>query len=267
MEKIKKAIKFLLGEVNVYRLREMKNRVFPNHFVKKEMKEIEKRKAFYAQFVKEDDLVFDVGANIGNRVAPLLLIKARVVAVEPHDFCQKVLKLRFGKRIDVVPMGLGEKEEVKEFYISDESYLSSFSKSWIDSVKKERFRENTWDNVRKVQMTTLDKLIGKYGKPAFIKIDVEGYEMEVLKGLNSGVKMISFEYTTPEQTDRAISCVERIRSINPDIECNYSVGEGMNFEMDRFIGAEEMLKFINSDAFIQTGFGDIYVRWEGSQFF
>lgn len=263
MEKIKKAIKSLLGEVNVYRLREMKNRISPNDFYKKELNEMGKRKAFYAQFVQENDLCFDVGANLGNRVGPLLSIKARVVAVEPQDFCQKVLKLRFGKKIEVVPMGLGEKEEVKEFYISDASYLSSFSKSWIDSVKKDRFRENKWDKVKTVQMTTLDKLIEKYGKPAFVKIDVEGYEMEVLKGLTSAVKMISFEYTTPEQTDRAISCIERIRSINPEIECNYSVEESMNFEMDRFIGADEMLKLINSEAFIQTGFGDIYVRWKG----
>ena len=263
MEKIKKAIKSLLGEVNVYRLREMKNRISPNDFYKKELKEMGKRKAFYAQFVQENDLCFDVGANLGNRVGPLLSIKARVVAVEPQDFCQKVLKLRFGKKIEVVPMGLGEKEEVKEFYISDASYLSSFSKSWIDSVKKDRFRENKWDKVKTVQMTTLDKLIEKYGKPAFVKIDVEGYEMEVLKGLTSAVKMISFEYTTPELTDRAISCIERIRSINPEIECNYSVEESMNFEMDRFIGADEMLKLINSEAFIQTGFGDIYVRWKG----
>jgi len=193
-------------------------------------------------------------------VGPLLAINARIVAVEPQKFCQKVLKIRFGKKIEVVPMGLGEAEEVREFYISDASYLSSFSRPWIDSVKNDRFKENSWSSVGKVQMTTLDKLIAKYGVPSFIKIDVEGFEMEVLKGLNSPIKMISFEYTTPQQTDRAIACIERIRSVNPDIECNYSVGESMSFEMDAFIGAEEMLNLINRAKFIDTGFGDIYVR-------
>lgn len=260
MAKIKQAVKSLLGEITVYRMREWKNRILPNEFYKKEKVDTIRRQAFYSGFVNANDLCFDVGANLGNRIGPLLAVNARIVAVEPQEFCQKVLKLRFGKKIAVVPMGLGEAEEVKEFYISDASYLSSFSKTWIDSVKKDRFKENKWSNVGKVQMTTLDKLVAKYGTPAFIKIDVEGYELEVLKGLNSPVKMISFEYTTPEQTDRAIACIERIRSVNPDIECNYSVGESMEFEMPEFIKAEEILRLINSNKFIETGFGDIYVR-------
>lgn len=260
MGQTKQAIKSMLGEFNVYRLREWKNRVRPSEFYKAEKADRVKRQAFYAQFVKPGDLCFDVGANLGNRVSPLLALKARVVAVEPQEFCQKVLKWRFGKKIAVVPMGLGEAEEVREFYISDASYLSSFSKTWIDSVQKDRFKENKWSNVGKVRMTTLDKLIADYGMPAFIKIDVEGYELEVLSGLNAPVKMISFEYTTPEQTERAIACIERVRAVNPDIECNYSVGESMAFEMPAFIKVEEMLKLVNSRKFSDTGFGDIYLR-------
>jgi len=260
MGQIKQAIKSLLGEVNIYMLREWKNRIMPNEFSRKEQADMIRRQAFYSRFVKAGDLCFDVGANLGNRVGPLLAAKARVVAVEPQDFCQKVLKWRFGKKIAVVPMGLGETEEVREFYVSDASYLSSFSKTWIDSVKKDRFKENNWSNVGKVQMTTLDKLIAKYGTPVFIKIDVEGYELEVLKGLHSPVKMISFEYTTPEQTERAIGCIERVSSVNPDIECNYSVGESMEFEMAEFIKAGDMLHLIRSRKFSETGFGDIYLR-------
>lgn len=257
---MRQKIKDLLGDVMVYRLRSMKNRVFPNAFYIKEKKEIGLRKAFYRQFVGKNDLCFDVGANLGNRVSPLLQIGARVVAVEPQEICQKILKIKFGDKIRIVPKGLGEKEEVKEFYISDASYLSSFSKTWIDSVKKERFKENTWNSVQKVQMTTLDKLIETYGLPAFIKIDVEGYELEVLMGLNVPVGMISFEYTTPELTERAVNCLKRIQSVSPDIECNYSVGESMEFALDAFISAGEMLSFIGSDKFIETGFGDLYIR-------
>jgi FkbM family methyltransferase len=260
MTKIKQTVKSLLGDFTIYRMREWKNRVLPNEFYKKEQADMQMRQAFYSRFVKANDLCFDVGANFGNRVAPLLAVKAKIVAVEPQEFCQKVLKWRFGKKIAVLPMGLGEIEDVKEFYISDASYLSSFSKTWIDSVKKDRFKENKWSNVGKVQMTTLDKLIAKYGTPAFIKIDVEGYELEVLKGLNSPVKMISFEYTTPEQTERAIGCIERVRSVNPNIECNYSVGESMEFEMAEFIKVDDMLQLVNSRKFSETGFGDIYLR-------
>lgn len=257
---MKSIIKSLLGDINVYRLREWKNKVLPNEFYKKEKAATIRRQAFYSQFVKAGDLCFDVGANLGNRVGPLLAVKARVVAVEPQKFCQKVLKWRFGKKIAVVPMGLGEAEEVREFYVSDASYLSSFSTTWINAVKKDRFKENIWSSSGKVQMTTLDRLITTYGTPAFIKIDVEGYELEVLKGLNSPVNMISFEYTTPEQTERAIDCIERVRSVNPDIECNYSVGESMEFAMTKFINVGDMLDLVNSRKFVETGFGDIYLK-------
>lgn len=260
MAKIKQAIKSLLGDFTLYRIRDWKNKVLPDEFYRKERVDRARRQQFYSRFVQAGDLCFDVGANLGNRVGPLLAIKARIVAVEPHEVCQKVLKYRFGKKISVVPKGLGKAEEAKEFYIANDSYLSSFSKTWIDSVKNDRFKVNTWSNVGKVQMTTLDKLIAKYGTPAFIKIDVEGYELEVLKGLDSPVKMISFEYTTPELTDQAIACIQRIESVNPDIECNYSVEESMEFELPEFINVEEMLRLINSDKFVETGFGDIYVR-------
>ena len=265
MGKITQTIKGLLGEVLVFRLRELKNKISPNEFYIKEKEDKGRRKSFYSKFVGKDDLVFDVGANLGNRVAPLLEIGARVVAVEPQALCQKILKIKFGDKIRIIPKGLGEKEEVKEFYISDASYLSSFSKTWIDSVKKDRFKENNWNKVQQVQITTLDNLIKNYGAPSFIKIDVEGYELEVLMGLSVPVGMISFEYTTPEQTERALNCLKRIQSVNPDIECNYSVGESMDFEVSDFMGAAEMLNFMSSNKFIETGFGDIYVRRKNSR--
>ena len=257
---IKSAVKGILGEVNVFRLREWKNGIFPNEFSRREKEDMTRRIAFYSGFIAQGDLCFDVGANMGNRVAPMLAAGARVVAVEPQEFCQKVLRIKFGKKIEIVPMGLGPQDEVREMYISDANYLSSFSTTWIDSVKKQRFSQNSWNTVKKIQMTTLDKLVEKYGAPAFIKIDVEGFEIEVLSGLTRPAKLISCEYTVPEQTDRAIACIRRIQSFNPAIECNYSVGESMAFEMDKFIGVEDMIRLINTPEFIATGFGDIYIR-------
>jgi FkbM family methyltransferase len=264
MKKLKSILKSLLGDVNVHRLRELKNKISPNEFYKREQEDLARRKEFYGQFVHANDLCFDVGANLGNRVGPLLDIRARVIAIEPQERCRKILHARFGKKIVIVPYGLGAKEEIAEFHISDASYLSSFSRDWIDSVKKDRFKENNWDTVEKVQMTTLDKLIANHGVPAFIKIDVEGYELEVLSGLSMPIGMISFEYTTPEQTENALNCLKRLKAINPDIECNFSVGENMRFEWPEFRGIDEMLRFTGSDDFVNTGFGDIYVRSKNS---
>lgn len=221
---------------------------------------IKTRKLFYSQFVKSGDLCFDVGANIGNRVDPLLLLNAKIVAVEPQISCQKILKSKFGNNIILVNEGLGEKEGIEEFYISDASTISSFSKDWIDSVKLGRFKEYSWATKCKVRMTTLDILIDRYGVPAFIKIDVEGYELEVLKGLTKSVNMISYEYCVPEQTKKVIDCASRLVSINSNIEFNYCIHENMIFCLEKWIKFDKMINIINSDSFQNSLFGDIYVK-------
>jgi hypothetical protein len=51
-----------------------------------------------------------------------------------------------------------------------------------------------WDRSERVRMVTLDGLIERHGLPAYIKIDVEGFELEVLSGLSRPVALVSFEY-------------------------------------------------------------------------
>ncbi|MHB8206946.1 FkbM family methyltransferase [Mucilaginibacter sp.] len=193
-----------------------------------EAREIERKSVFYGSFVKKGDICFDVGANVGNRIMPLLEIGAVVVAVEPQDQCYKYLRRKFGDRIALVKKGLGEAEAVKSFHLSDDSTISSFSDDWISAVKKtSRFKEKKWNKTVSVEMTTVDHVIKLYGQPSFIKIDVEGYELEVLKGLSQSINMISFEYTVPEQPERAVQCIEQIEKFNESIECNYSIGEDL----------------------------------------
>ena len=72
--------------------------------------------------------------------------------------------------------------------------------------------------------------------------------------------MISFEYTVPEQTSQAIACINRLYSINFEIKYNYSVSDSMIYSLERWLNADEMIRFISSDIFIESGFGDIYVK-------
>jgi FkbM family methyltransferase len=219
-----------------------------------------RRKIFYGSFIEKNSLCFDVGANVGNRVAPLLELGARVVAIEPQDDCCKALQKKFGKDIVIVKKGIGGKEGVRSFYISNSNTISSFSEKWINSVKANRFKDYIWEKVVEIQMTTLDKLIEEFGVPHFIKIDVEGYELEALKGLTKPIKMISFEYTVPEQTDVALKCIEQIERHAQSIECNYSAGESMNFHFKNWQSVEQMKDYIKTFEFEQTGHGDIYLR-------
>jgi FkbM family methyltransferase len=238
-----------------------KYQLFRRMQLTKEPKEIlAKRKVFYRQFVQKGALCFDVGANIGNRIEPLLSIGARVVAVEPQSSCYTFLEYKYGKQIEIVTKGLGEAEGVQEFHISESSAISSFSKDWINAVKEERFSSSNWDKSVEVEMTTLDKLIEQYGTPCFIKIDVEGFELNVLRGLSQPIKMISFEYTVPEQTEQAVKCIDQIEKNGGAIQCNYSIGESMHLEFAEWQSPESFKHFLSSDEFIRTRFGDIYVR-------
>jgi FkbM family methyltransferase len=236
-----------------------KGKLNENRFRKQEKKNSRKRTAFYSTFLKPDDLVFDVGANIGNRVESFLEIGCKVIAVEPQQECIKILNAKFGSRIKIIEKGLGAIEEEKTFYIADVNTISSFSEEWINSVKESRFNRNTWSEQRKIQLTTLDQLIKQFGTPAFCKIDVEGYELEVLKGLTTIIPRISLEYTVPEQTANLVKCLGYCNDLSVNYKYNYSITEDMIFQLENFLPFDEFISHVSSEKFINTAFGDIYV--------
>lgn len=250
-----KTIEKFLGDYLVFQIREWRKK-----WDSTLQEEIKKRIAFYSIFIKPGDLCFDIGANMGNRIGPLLKIGARVVAVEPQEKCIKTLRFKFGDRIEIVKKGVDATEGMRTFHISNETTISSFSEDWIRAVKAGRFQAYDWETTVEMSMTTLDALIGSHGLPAFIKIDVEGFEPEVLKGLSQPVRMISFEYTVPEQTDKSLQCIELLERNSKNILCNYSIGESMELAWMDWVSPSEMKQHIASSEFIKTGFGDIYVK-------
>jgi hypothetical protein len=70
---------------------------------------------------------------------------------------------------------------------------------------------------------TLQSLVERYGEPAFVKVDVEGFEAEVLAGLETPIRGLSFEYV-PATRDIALDCVERLAQL-AQYRYNWSVGE------------------------------------------
>jgi FkbM family methyltransferase len=216
-------------------------------------------KRLYSEFVKPRDLVFDIGANVGNRIVPLLEIGAKVVAVEPQPKCIQTLKVRFGEKISLEPKGVDAKSGILTMHISNNTVLSTFSQEWIEKTKNERFKGNDWQRKQTVEMTTFDSLITKYGKPVFAKIDVEGFEKNVLSGLTQSIDYISLEYAVPEQTASLKDCLNILQAINSNAKCNYCVGESMHLELDTWISIEGMKGIMDSEDFIASQFGDIYI--------
>ena len=226
---------------------------------------MKKMRELYSAFVQENNLCFDVGANMGSRVASFLLLKAKVIAIEPQRVCYETLqKLFIHHNVVIVPKGVGATNEVKDFYVADNSLISSFSTEWIQGQKSGHFKNNNWDKVEKVEIVTLDMLIEQYGLPDFIKIDTEGFELEVLKGLTKPVKALSFEYTLPHQKDKAIECINVIDHLYKGrVLYNICRDEAYSMHLAQWVTAAEINKQISSDDFNTKNFGfygDVYAR-------
>ncbi len=236
-----------------------------NIFESKEKKELrKKRRDFYLQFLKSGDIYYDVGANYGNRIEPIIDDNIKIIAFEPQPKCIKKLKSKFGNKITLIQKGLGAKKDTMPMFLARAHTISSLSKDFIKATQESgRFSKYKWDKQIKVEIDTLDN-ISEYGTPSFMKIDVEGFELEVLKGLSTPIKYISCEYTVPERTTSLIDCIKRIDEISGGNKAlfNYSVGESMKWALTDWLTPEEMIKEVKKQSFTDTDFGDIYSKVE-----
>lgn len=214
---------------------------------------------FYSAFIKPGDLVFDVGANVGDRAEIFLALGARVVAIEPQERCWPVLRRRFGrsKNFTLIGDALGAEEGEGVLMLASASTVSSMAPEWVESVTQSgRFAEIEWRGRQPVHVTTLDRVIADHGLPVFCKIDVEGYEQLVLAGLTRKIPVISFEFT-PEYLDAFRQCVDRLEKIGYT-GFNYSFGESMKLDLPSWIDCAEMRRLLDDATFM--AFGDAYAR-------
>ena len=218
-------------------------------------------RSFYGQFVGPGDLCFDVGANLGNRTRCFRMLGCRVVAIEPQARCLAALRAAFvaDASVSIVGMAVGRSAGQGTLHVSPVHVLSSMSPDFIDSTRASgRFADVAWNAVESVTVTTLDALIQEFGKPKFLKIDVEGHELEVLSGLSAAIDAVSFEWT-PELADSAIGCVQKLTELG-DYEFNLSWGESMRFSRPAWRNAEGMIRVIEEFRGESLEFGDIYAR-------
>jgi FkbM family methyltransferase len=213
----------------------------------------------YARFVAHGDLVFDIGSHVGDRVAAFRRLGARVVAVEPQPALAKTLRFLYGRdtAVTVVEGAVGREAGTVALQLNlDNPTVSTASEAFIAaSHGAPGWEGQQWTRTVEVPVTTLDALIARHGAPRFIKIDVEGYEAEVLGGLAAPVPALSFEFTTI-QRDVARACVARCAAIGYRA-FEASLGESLAFEHGRKLDATEITDWLTGLPAAANS-GDIY---------
>jgi FkbM family methyltransferase len=216
---------------------------------------------FYAQFVRPGDLCFDIGAHVGNRLWAFSKLGARVVALEPHPDCMRLLDRWYGRHVHVelVELAVGAESGTRTLFISERTpTVSTISTDWIAAVKATPgFTRIRWDRTIPVRVVTLDELIGCYGPPVFCKIDVEGAEFDVLGGLSYPLKALSFEYI-PATVDVAVACVERLGELGR-YEYNWSPSELHRLRSSVWLGPGQMADLLRRMP-VAGWPGDVYAK-------
>ena len=209
---------------------------FPSEF-----KERQVEPNFYRKFLRshpaKNKLIFDVGANMGHKSIIFSKLAKKVVAFEPSEKLFAFLLRRFkNSNITLFNYALGSSVSESKIYVveNNEAY-NSLNKKHIETTTSNRGIA-TLDTVKSqiIKVEVIENYIQKFGEPKYIKIDVEGYELEVLKGLKTPVPLLSFEANLPEFYTETIESIEYLDKLSSG---NYV----FNFANDNFFLTEEFM--------------------------
>lgn len=217
--------------------------------------------ALNARFVGAGDLVFDIGAHLGDRTGSFLRQGARVVALEPQPLVFRALR-RIYRRCDravLLPWAVGAASGQADLHLNARNpTVATLSQDFVTAAASaEGWQDQAWQTKVTVPMTTLDALIAEHGEPRFVKIDVEGLEPDVLHGLSEPVPALSFEFTTI-QRDAAHVCLARLTTLGT-YEFNLSLGEDHRLRFDPWLDCDDIAAAL--DALPDSAnSGDVYAR-------
>ena len=213
----------------------------------------------YSRFVRPGDLAFDIGSHVGDRISAFRRLGARVVALEPQPLPARAIRLIHGRDSDVTLIEAACGDHQGQITLRINSANPTVSTASTDFVRAadgaEGWREQRWDEERVVPMTTLDVLMTRFGAPAFVKIDVEGFEASVLAGLSQPLAALSFEFTTI-QRDVAYACLDRLAQLGSH-RYNIALGESQEFSFPDFVDRAAMERHIR-DLPHAANSGDVY---------
>lgn len=228
----------------------------PNLMVEILTSKTKKNIDFYSSFLpspsnSDNKLIFDVGANKGNKANAFAKMGYDVVCFEPERKSLETLNYRFknSDKIRIVNKGVSDSEKELTLHVHDyRSGYNTLSDKWVDVLNDDG--ENRWQKKMDivdeytVQTITLDQLIREFGVPLYVKIDVEGHEQEVVKGLTQKVPYLTFEANLPEFIEETVTIINHLYSINASV--TFMPTNHEQLVGDKWLNRDEILEFLKT---------------------
>jgi FkbM family methyltransferase len=218
-------------------------------------REAKSMRRFYRQFFRSGDIVFDVGANVGDYAEAFSDLGACVVAIDPNpDTADSLQKLARIYDIKVERCAVGDCPGTATMNLCQFSHFATLSNKFLEETKGSPDYEGVeWKQQVEVPLVTLDQLAERYGQPVFVKIDLEGYEDKVVSGMSFRPNSLSFEFTTRSK-DIAFRALSRLDGY----EFNAVAGRSFDMLHSQWMSRDEIISWI--DHYSQTQHGDIFGR-------
>jgi FkbM family methyltransferase len=219
----------------------------------REGRELRADAEFYRTLFSPGSLCFDVGANVGEKSEAMLEAGARVVAFEPNPLVLSELRARCEQHRNwtLVDAALGNTPSISTLY-ARRGLVNSGLGQGGDVI-----------GAFNVPVLTLDLAIQRFGEPTFCKIDVEGWELEVLQGLTRSVPLLSFEFQLGDRGIRkTLGCLEMLAGFGPAL-INVTPAETPRFHFREWIPLTEFLDWFPGDLATSLPgdlYGDIFVK-------
>jgi FkbM family methyltransferase len=222
-------------------------------------------RAFYQPLVPLGALVFDIGAHAGDRTACFRGMGARVVSIEPQAMFARFLRWSnaLDRSVTVLECVVSDTPGTRTFMVnSSNPTVSTLSSHFVTAAHAKDaagWEGQVWDRSETVTAVTLDQLIETHGTPDFVKIDVEGAELDVLRGLSKALPLLSFEFTMIQKS-LAFDCLERCVALGMT-RFNVSLGESHALHFPHWVDREALQAFIGALP-PEANSGDVYASTE-----
>ncbi|HEY1791181.1 MAG TPA: FkbM family methyltransferase [Verrucomicrobiae bacterium] len=238
------------------------------HWITDRAKEVQFYRTVLAG-LRRGDLIFDIGANAGLKTDVFLRLEARVVAVEPDEMNREVLKRKFlknrifPKAVTIEGKAVSDQTgRVSMLIDAPGSALNTLSPKWATALRSDpaRFGQQfDFTTEKTVETTTLESLIEKHGIPFYAKVDVEGHELNVLRGLKRPLPYLSFEVNLPEFREEGLECIGLLKRLAPEGKFNCVADCGAGLKFPAWLAAEEF-----AQAYRQCPESTIEIFWHNT---